>query len=83
MTAAKEMSQQQFAGKVVVVTGGAQEIGRAIAGRFHAARATVWLVDRDALHDQKAVQEMTLPPGQRSVKLYEVNEIIKWFLTGF
>jgi NAD(P)-dependent dehydrogenase (short-subunit alcohol dehydrogenase family) len=48
MTATKEASNQQFEGKVVVITGGgAQGIGRAIAGRFHEAGATVCLVDRD------------------------------------
>jgi NAD(P)-dependent dehydrogenase (short-subunit alcohol dehydrogenase family) len=48
-----------FADKVVVVTGGARGIGRAIAQRFHDAGARVCLVDRDVLQGQEAVGAMS------------------------
>lgn len=60
-----EPSQQQFAGKVVIVTGGAQGIGRAIAKAFHCAGASVVLVDRDAAQGTKAAEAM---PGARLVE---------------
>jgi NAD(P)-dependent dehydrogenase (short-subunit alcohol dehydrogenase family) len=72
MTAASEAANQQFAGKVVVVTGAAQGIGRAIAARFHAAGATLCLVDRDALHGQQAVHAMARPE-RPAVNLIEAD----------
>ena len=48
----------QFAEKVVVVTGGAQGIGRAIAGAFHRAGADVVLVDKDAALGRRTANAM-------------------------
>ncbi len=48
----------KFAGKVVVVTGAAQGIGRAIAQAFHAAGADVVLVDKDAVRGHNAASAM-------------------------
>jgi 3-oxoacyl-[acyl-carrier protein] reductase len=42
------MNQIDLQGRVAVVTGGAQGIGFAVAERFLASGATVWLWDRDA-----------------------------------
>lgn len=42
------MNRIDLDGRVAVVTGGAQGIGRAVAERFLASGATVWLWDRDA-----------------------------------
>lgn len=42
------MNRIDLDGRVAVVTGGAQGIGRAVAERFVASGATVWLWDRDA-----------------------------------
>ena len=42
------MNRIDLAGRVAVVTGGAQGIGRAVAERFLASGAEVWLWDRDA-----------------------------------
>jgi 3-oxoacyl-[acyl-carrier protein] reductase len=47
-----------FTGRTVVVTGAAQGIGRAIAGFFRAAAATVYLVDVDAGEVESAANEM-------------------------
>jgi len=50
------MNQYDFAGKVAVVTGGAQGIGLAVVERLLAGRAAVAIWDRDpqALHDATA-----------------------------
>jgi NAD(P)-dependent dehydrogenase (short-subunit alcohol dehydrogenase family) len=72
MTAESAGANQQFTGKVVVVTGAAQGIGRAIAGRFHAAGATVCLVDRDGLRGQQTMLAMTRP-GRPAVNLIEAD----------
>ena len=42
------MNRIDLEGRVAVVTGGAQGIGYAVAERFVASGATVWLWDRDA-----------------------------------
>lgn len=49
MTVARAISPGRFAGKVVVVTGAAQGIGRAVAARVHAEGADTVLVDRAEL----------------------------------
>jgi 2-dehydro-3-deoxy-L-rhamnonate dehydrogenase (NAD+) len=45
-------------GRVAVVTGGAQGIGRAIAARFLRCGATLWLWDRDAAATKAAAAEL-------------------------
>jgi NAD(P)-dependent dehydrogenase (short-subunit alcohol dehydrogenase family) len=45
-------------GRVAVVTGAAQGIGRAIAERFLKSGATVWLWDRDVMAAKTAVDEL-------------------------
>ncbi|MFT4041389.1 MAG: SDR family NAD(P)-dependent oxidoreductase [Thermomicrobiales bacterium] len=51
------MPEGRFSGKAVLVTGAAQGIGRAIAGRFAAEGASVLLVDIDgALAEQSAAE---------------------------
>lgn len=54
----REHSNGRFSGKAVVVTGGAQGIGRAIAERFHSAGARVCIVDRNAQAGRDTVGSM-------------------------
>lgn len=58
MTPEPEPSSGGFAGKIVVVTGGAQGIGRAIAERFHSAGASIYIVDRNAQAGRDTVRSM-------------------------
>jgi NAD(P)-dependent dehydrogenase (short-subunit alcohol dehydrogenase family) len=52
--------------RVAIITGGAQGIGRAIAGQFLANGATVALVDIDEAAAQQAASELD-PTGRRAV----------------
>lgn len=63
MATGPEPSTGKFAGKVVVITGGAQGIGRAIAERFHAAGATIYIVDRNAQSGRETVSSMLRRAG--------------------
>jgi NAD(P)-dependent dehydrogenase (short-subunit alcohol dehydrogenase family) len=55
-------------GKVALVTGGAQGIGRAIAVRFQKAGARVYLVDRDQVAGALTASELTSFYPQQPVK---------------
>lgn len=52
------MNRIDLDGRVAVVTGGAQGIGRAVAERFIESGATVWLWDRDAALAQSTATEI-------------------------
>ena len=67
-----EPSSRKFAGNNVVVTGGAQGIGRAIAERFHSAGAAIYLVDRNAKAGREAVSAMDRR-GRAPVNLIEAD----------
>jgi 2-dehydro-3-deoxy-L-rhamnonate dehydrogenase (NAD+) len=60
-------------GRVAVITGGAQGIGRAIAGRFLRCGAVVWLWDRDVATAKKAVDELG-PLGQVFAEIVDVTD---------
>lgn len=57
-----------FTGKTVLVTGGAQGIGLGIAGMFHAAGASVAVLDRDP-----AALEASWPVGTDRVRTFAVD----------
>jgi NAD(P)-dependent dehydrogenase (short-subunit alcohol dehydrogenase family) len=48
-----------LAGRIALISGGAQGIGRAIAARFQAAGARVFIVDNDRLAGQGCASELT------------------------
>ena len=58
---------QDFTGKVGIVTGGAQGIGRAIAQRLHAAGMTVVIADCDAGAADDWLTEIGRPPRLHAV----------------
>jgi NAD(P)-dependent dehydrogenase (short-subunit alcohol dehydrogenase family) len=55
----KEDGQMDFAGKVVVVTGGAQGIGRGVAERFLAEGCRILIADCDAEAGEETARELT------------------------
>jgi NAD(P)-dependent dehydrogenase (short-subunit alcohol dehydrogenase family) len=58
---------KDFTGKVGIVTGGAQGIGRAIAARLHAAGMTVVIADRDAEAADEWLADMGRPARLHAV----------------
>ena len=72
MAAEPESSCRKFAGKNVVVTGGARGIGRAIAERFHSAGASIYLVDRNAQEGREVANSM-MRPGCPQVNLIQAD----------
>jgi len=68
MQSNQQQSGSEFAGKVVVVTGGARGIGRAIAEHFRCNGARLILVDRNAEQGAEAVKAMS-KSGHPAVEL--------------
>ncbi|MFI6455803.1 SDR family NAD(P)-dependent oxidoreductase [Streptosporangium amethystogenes] len=56
-------SPRRFNGTVVLVTGGAQGIGRGITGAFHEAGATVVVADLDEARTARVAAELAAVPG--------------------
>lgn len=56
------MNRIDLEGRVAVVTGGAQGIGRAVAERFLSSGATVWLWDRDKALLRATAEEIGATP---------------------
>lgn len=56
------MNRIDLEGRVAVVTGGAQGIGRAVAERFLSSGATVWLWDRDEALLRATAEEIGAAP---------------------
>lgn len=67
-----EPSSGKFVGNNVVVTGGVQGIGRAIAERFYSAGAAVYLIDRNVEAGLEAVSAMKRH-GRAPVNLIEAD----------
>jgi 2-hydroxycyclohexanecarboxyl-CoA dehydrogenase len=63
-----------LSGKRVVVTGGASNIGRAIARMFGAEGADVVIVDRDAVQAERTAAEMVAEGAKASVVLLDVED---------
>lgn len=70
---AETRSDGRFDGKITVVTGGAQGIGRAIAERFHAAGSIVCIVDCNGQHGRETVDALTDRPGCTAADLIEAD----------
>jgi NAD(P)-dependent dehydrogenase (short-subunit alcohol dehydrogenase family) len=64
-----------LAGKVVIVTGGASNIGRAIAGEFAREGAVVAILDRDAVQARKTVGEIARDGGKASAFDLDVTDV--------
>ncbi len=60
-------NQYDLAGRVAVVTGGAQGIGRAVSSRFIASGARVAIWDRDAALAESTAAELG-PKGEATGK---------------
>ena len=66
-------SYGRFDGKVTLVTGGAQGIGRAIAERFHAVGSIIYIVDCNRQRGRETVDSMMARPGCPAVDLIEAD----------
>jgi 2-hydroxycyclohexanecarboxyl-CoA dehydrogenase len=64
----------EFAGKAVIVTGGASNIGRAIAQEFAREGAVVAILDRDIGQAQKTVAEITGAGGKANAYDLDVTD---------
>ncbi len=61
-------------GKIVVVTGGNQGLGEAIAQKFADAKATVWLVARNAEKLEAAAQRINASGGSAKVQACDLAD---------
>jgi len=66
-------SCQRLAGRVAVISGGAQGIGRAIAALFQREGACVFIVDCDATNGNKTATELTEQNSSLPVKYISAN----------
>jgi NAD(P)-dependent dehydrogenase (short-subunit alcohol dehydrogenase family) len=64
-----------LAGKVVIVTGGASNIGRAISGEFAREGAVVAILDRDAAQSRKTVDGIARAGGRASGFDLDVTDV--------
>lgn len=64
-----------FTNQVVVVTGGASNIGRAIAQEFAGEGATVAIFDRDAAQARKTLAEIEAGGGRAAVYALDVTDV--------
>jgi 2-hydroxycyclohexanecarboxyl-CoA dehydrogenase len=64
-----------FTDQVVVVTGGASNIGRAIAQEFAGEGATVAIFDRDAAQAEKTLAEIEAGGGRAAVYALDVTDV--------
>ena len=62
-------------GKVVIVTGGASNIGRAISMEFAREGAVVAVFDRDEAMARRTVGEITAAGGRATVYAVDLTEI--------
>ncbi|MGA8869485.1 MAG: SDR family oxidoreductase [Candidatus Sulfotelmatobacter sp.] len=69
----KSKSTGRLAGRVAVVSGGAQGIGRAIAALFQREGACVFILDCDATQGEKTAVELTQQPASAPVRYIAAN----------
>jgi 2-hydroxycyclohexanecarboxyl-CoA dehydrogenase len=62
-------------GKIVIVTGGASNIGRAISQEFAREGAVVAILDRDAAQTKKTLQEITQAGGKATGYALDVADV--------
>jgi NAD(P)-dependent dehydrogenase (short-subunit alcohol dehydrogenase family) len=72
------MSEPEFRGRVVVVTGGANGIGESIVRAFHAAGAQVCFCDLDQKKGAILANELGERVDFRAVDLAREEEIMRW-----